>query len=309
MFTQLEDLPNELLIDTFGYFDIRELFYSFWKLNKRFKQLIRSLQNLSLTLEKDEPKLISLFACQIRQLVVNTRQDINFNQFPRLYSLVLHQMTPNQWKQLGSAFLPHLTYLSTSCITEYSYEGLLLHIRILFSNQLPTLRHLNLGFIHAPVFRWTESSSLYSISVRSNDPTVVPYILTSCHNLYYLDVSFLPDTVENCKNQSVITNHPLKQFILSDSYHKLSFEIVDIFLSSIPNVKRIKLSFQCNVPFIDFVQCLSNRLRYLRRFDCEIDDISDDETTTIEIIRQIHPCFNRIQLDRGLHGFRTFRTY
>ncbi|CAF3496369.1 unnamed protein product, partial [Rotaria sp. Silwood2] len=46
MSTQLEPLPNELLNDVFIYFDISNLHHSFWEINQRFNNLLRSLKFL-----------------------------------------------------------------------------------------------------------------------------------------------------------------------------------------------------------------------------------------------------------------------
>ncbi|CAF2795747.1 unnamed protein product [Rotaria sp. Silwood2] len=75
-----------------------------------------------------------------------------------------------------------------------------------------------------------------------------------------------------------------------------------------PNVERIKLNFNCDVPLIHFAQTVANRLLYLRRFDCHIDNAPDDELTSDEIIRQIHPCFNRIQSTIDDFGYRKYTT-
>jgi hypothetical protein len=49
-------------------------------------------------------------------------------------------------------------------------------------------------------------------------------------------------------------------------------------------------------------------LHYLRRFDCYIDNAPDYDITSIEMIRQIHPSFNRIQCTIDEYEYRTYTT-
>ncbi|CAF5162520.1 unnamed protein product, partial [Rotaria magnacalcarata] len=116
---KFENLPNEILFDLFEYIDIRDLYNGFWGLNERINYIIGHLRNLSLNLERYEVGLISLFAKQINRLIVNTWQDIDLSQFPRLKSLILHQITGNQLRQIRSEYMPNLVYLSTSSIPEF----------------------------------------------------------------------------------------------------------------------------------------------------------------------------------------------
>jgi len=305
--TKIEHLPNELLLDLFEYIDIRDLFYGFRELNQRFNYLLRSLKNLSLNLERNQIGLLTLFSRQINRLVVNTWHDIDLSQFPYLQSLILHQITGNQLRQIRSEIMPYLVYLSTSSIPEFSLMPQL--AQRIFSNEMPSIRHVDLGLVHVPHLRtWSQSLSLYSVSVHCTNPTLVAFILASSPNLFYLHVQFLNDTISIFHNSPSITNHPLKQFNLSDPYHKLSFNHVYTLLALISNVRKIRLNFLCKVPFIRFAQSLLNRLRYLKRFECNIDDASNDKLTDIETIREIHPCFYRIQCSTNDCNFRTFIT-
>ncbi|CAF1396215.1 unnamed protein product [Rotaria sp. Silwood1] len=306
MDTRLEHFPNELLFDVFGYFDARDLFHGFWGLNKRFNQLLQSLRNLSLTIEKDESKLISLFACHINRLVIDTCLNIDFTQFPYLHSLVLYQLTENQLKQIQVKFIPHLVYLSIpSDNTSYDIPRL---IQKIFSPELFSLRHVNLGYLYVSQFQWSQSHSLHSISVCCTSSVMVLHILASSPNLSTLHAHFEKNNFNIFHEIPSITNHPLKYFTLSDPYSVLCFKHIDTFLLYMPYVQRIKLNFNCDVPFIHFAQTVSNRLLYLRRFDCHIDNAPDDEITSDETIRQIHPCFNCIQCTIDDYGYRTYTT-
>lgn len=306
-YEKLESLPNEVLIELFEYIDTRDLYYGFWGLNVRINKIIQSSKTRSLTLERDEAQLISLFANQINRLVVNTWQDIDLTQFPVLQSLVLHQVTGNQLRQIRSEYMPNLVYLSTSSIPEFSLMPQL--AQRIFSNDMPTVRYVDLGDVHVPYSRtWTQSPFLHSVSIRSTNPTIVPFILISCPNLVYLHVDFLCNTIPIFQNLPSVSNHPLRYFILSDPYHKLSVNHVTTLLTFIPNVRTIELTFLSKIPFIRLLQSMLNRLQYLNRFDCNIDDVSTDKSTDIETIQCMHPSFHRIRRSTNDFHFRTFTT-
>jgi hypothetical protein len=306
MCARLEHFPNELLFIIFEYVDTRDLFYGFWGLNKRFDQLLQSLENLSLTIEKDESKLIKLFACQINRLVIDTCLDIDFTQFSYLHSLILYQLTEHQLKQIQLKLMSHLVYLSippdNTCYVASKLT------QLTFSEALSSLRHVTLGCPHVPVFQSSQSYSLHSISVHCIASIMVLYILASSPNLSTLDVQFEENNFCIFHITPSIVNHPLKSFTVSDPFSLLCSKHIDTFLLYMPNVQRIKLNFNCDVPFIHFAQILSNRLSYLHRFDCHIDNAPYDEITSIETIRQIHPCFNCIRYTIDEYGYRTYTT-
>ncbi|CAF5165164.1 unnamed protein product, partial [Rotaria sp. Silwood1] len=90
--SQLEILPNEILIHIFQYFDARDLFQTFYNLNFRFNRLLQSLKYLSLTMLKYNSNEIhdyNIFAPYIYTLVIDYAVDIDLNQFVNLHRLIL----------------------------------------------------------------------------------------------------------------------------------------------------------------------------------------------------------------------------
>ncbi|CAF4128831.1 unnamed protein product, partial [Rotaria sp. Silwood1] len=63
MSTRLESLPNELLIDVFTYFDISNLYHSFWGINQRFNNLVRTMKSFSLIINNNNNNLLSIEIC------------------------------------------------------------------------------------------------------------------------------------------------------------------------------------------------------------------------------------------------------
>ncbi|CAF4130413.1 unnamed protein product, partial [Adineta steineri] len=119
MSSLIEDLPNELLFDVFQYLDTRDLYESFWGLNYRFNNILRSLKDLSLTMEKNNPSLLTIFASRIARLEVNTWHEIDLIQFINLKSLILHRTTRNQITQIRPNVIPKLVSLSISLAFDF----------------------------------------------------------------------------------------------------------------------------------------------------------------------------------------------
>ncbi|CAF2738153.1 unnamed protein product [Rotaria sp. Silwood2] len=306
MQTQLEHLPNELFIGIFEHLDARDLYYGFWGLNKRFNHILQSLENLSLTIKNDESQLISMCASQIKRLIVDTSLNVDFTQFPCLHSLILLDLTENQLRQILSELMPHLVYISISPDNKSYFLSQL--IQRIFSQTLSSLRHVNLGCVRYPVFHSFQSYILQSITVNCTSSIMVPYILLASPNLSNLRVHFEENNRNIFYKNPTVPVHPLKYFILSDPYGLLCFKHVDTFLTYMPNLKRIKLNFNCDVSFIQLAKTLATRVTCLNRFDCHIDNTSVEGVTTIDEIQQIHPCFVRIKCITGNYGYRVYKT-
>jgi hypothetical protein len=308
MITLLEDLPNELLLDVFEYISLRDLYYSFCSLNRRFNHLVWSLNNLFIIIYKNEQLLFEIFAHKITHLVVHNVYDtIELKQFPNLRSLTIHCVNDNQLKQIRHEFMPNLVYLviSLSFITPSSTEL----TENIFSNRLPSLQYVDLGQIQAPFnSKWSVSPSLRSISIYCSEPIVIHEILISSPNLKRLQVK-LGKPKQYITLPIIPLNHCLKHFILLDDYSILSLETINNILLYIPNVKQFVFQGICHGPFVNFAQILSNRLKYLSQFDCYIRQSPNNyENNDLETIREIHSCFNRIICTINYHGYRLFTT-
>ena len=303
----IQDLPNEIFIEIFEYLDLCDLFHGFVGLNQRLNDLLRVLSNLSLYLRQIQPKLIELFADRITRLMVDTWQQIDFQRFPSLKSLIFHQMSSNHFRQIRSELMPNLLHLSTIHVPQFTLMTRL--AEQIFSNALPSLRSINLGLVEVPLFNsWSQSPSLSSISIHSRNPTLISFILHSCPHLISLHIHFQMDTIAIFHSAPRIDNHPLKDFLLSDSYHRLLFNHIHTILLFIPNLRKIYLNCSLKIPFIRFARSLINRLPDLQSFHCSIDDSSFDKYTTIETIQQLHPCFQTIHHSTIEFHFRTFQT-
>ncbi|CAF3919871.1 unnamed protein product [Rotaria magnacalcarata] len=290
----LENLPNELIIEIFGYSKIRDLSFGLWNLNKRFNALIRSLKYLSLILTKDCTSEELLFSEQIIRMVIVTLESINLNPFINLRSLVLNLATENHLKQIQSIVLPNLVYLSLPLsFDSRSTKQLASEV---FSNRFSSLRFADLGVIDMPSnLSWSQSPSLRSIRIFSPNINIIPLILQSCTQLTHFQVRITGEHPLDIPSLPIISNHPLKQFIFLQAQHStIAFNIANI-IYLIPNVKQLDLRL-CTISFIDLIKLISKYLIKLNRFDCHIIEFPNkDETIDINVLRKIHPCYSGIQ--------------
>ena len=294
MFTLLEDLPNELILEIFDYTKIRDLFIAFWNLNIRFNRLICSLQNLSLILTKNDIGESLLFSHQIIRLVIVTLDNINLTPFINLRSLILNWANENHLKQIRSDLLPNLIYLSIPISIDIrSTKQLATEV---FSNRFSSLHYADLGIIDMPeLFSWSQSPSLRSINITSPNINIIPLILQSSPQLTQLQIRLIGEHILDISSLPLISNHPLKQFTFLQTQNSLFvYDITNLFIL-IPNIKRLDLRL-CTRSFIDLIQIIAQYFISLIRFDCHIiESPNTDEHIDINKIRRIHPCYTCIQ--------------
>ena len=116
---QLEQLPNEILIEIFRYFDARDLFLSFYDLNARFNALIKSFNHLNLVFYMkffidNQIDTSDLFPFYVYTLIVGQAININLSQFSNIRCLKLECPLKSVLSQLNSNVLPHLKHLFIS---------------------------------------------------------------------------------------------------------------------------------------------------------------------------------------------------
>lgn len=120
IFSQLETLPQEMLIEIFQYLDARHLFRAFYNLNLRFIRLLQSLNNLSITLSKSNSDEIDEFhnLSHISTVIVDRGTEINLNNFTNIRRLKFLSPTCEQLDALDRLSLPYLEHFALG----FSYE-------------------------------------------------------------------------------------------------------------------------------------------------------------------------------------------
>ncbi|CAK9188736.1 unnamed protein product [Sphagnum troendelagicum] len=310
MFTKFEHLSNDVLLDIFDYVDIGDLYHGFWGLNSRLNNVMRSLNNLSLVVpsldfSKDYESVIPVFGRQIKRLAIKCRYIPDLKQCPNLHTLILRNASHQHIDKILPEYVPNLVSLKISSLYELlTLDELIYNI---LSNRFPFLRHGDFNIWNVrQVLPWSQSLSLRSLCIVNQDLSFVPVILNSCPHLDYLKVSVMIDT-RTIPVSSTPNRHPLKRFILRSVGNTLSLDTVQILFGYMLNVEYVFLNFDCTVPFFNFTSDLATRLHHLRRFDCQILECLDaNQNDDIAAIRQIHPCFNRIQSMTICKGVRRF---
>ncbi|CAF4419276.1 unnamed protein product, partial [Rotaria sp. Silwood2] len=305
----LEDLPNELFYYLFTFIGIQHLYKTFWGLNSRLNNIFQSCYNLSLILdEKVDLLLIKLYAPYVIRLITKTSIDCDFSQFSNLHTVVLCNTNPSLMAQIQSKMIPNLTHLSFLLGSKFTLPHQL--VCDVFSNKIPSLRHVNLGCIDEFTHHsWTISPSLQFVSILSCKPTFIPIILASCPYLHHLQVH-----ISHSDNYMVAStsslNHPLQRLTLWSDYTELTFNDIDNILTYTSKIEYLYLQTIYSMSLIDLAHCLINRLHYLSQFDCYIKEMlsKNDRIANLTTLHQIHACFNRIQFIEENDEFRTIAT-
>ena len=116
--SRLEELPNEILVEIFKYFDAQDLFRAFNNVNSHFNAVIRSLDYLVFTSSNDDATEINDFSTYIDALIINCEININLNRFQNVRYLSIHQLTDELSEQLNADIIPFLEHI---VITRSSY--------------------------------------------------------------------------------------------------------------------------------------------------------------------------------------------
>ncbi|CAF1068694.1 unnamed protein product [Rotaria sp. Silwood1] len=275
--SQLEILPNEILIHIFQYFDARDLFQTFYNLNFRFNRLLQSLKYLSLTMLKYNSNEIhdyNIFAPYIYTLVIDYAVDIDLNQFVNLHRLILLSPTSNQLKQIVFNNLSYLEHLSVG------YEHFLFSYYIpdlckkIFSNDFPCLKSCSLfePRVLEIIPNLTQTTQLCILKMDNIDLLAYRHILILCPNLYLFQFTMLNQHEE----LHYIEPHlNLKKIIIK--FQSLIKSISDCamshYLSCVPNLEQFivhEINFDVNIKeYLDynwFASLIDKQLPLLRQF-------------------------------------------
>jgi hypothetical protein len=156
--SKLLDLPNELLVEIFQYFEVGQLFHSLFKLTTRLDNLLKqyhphhwnldNTENLNLVCRYINPE-------QIRSLVVQNSEQMNVfeklfenEQFLMIYqALTVYDTTPYDFIFIVRRLPQFKNLLAFSAIrsSPMTYTGI--HYELLGSvinNEIPTLKYLKL---------------------------------------------------------------------------------------------------------------------------------------------------------------------
>jgi hypothetical protein len=243
---RLEFLPNEILIDIFQYFNVRDLHRAFYNLNSRFNILLQSCNNLILSLSKSDFNNIDqyeIFIPYIHTLILDFETDIYLNIFTNIRRLQLLSPTNVQFNELQSAILPSLEHLSVGYKRGYSFFQDLIDERNLyekiFSNGFPHLKTCTLlleNFIF-PLSNVNQLTHLRILRIQLISFTTYNSILLLCPNLDLFQ--FSPQPYKQSIHPAQHTNLSRMIMIFCNLSKPLYDCDIDPYLASVPNLDQL----------------------------------------------------------------------
>ncbi|CAF0837163.1 unnamed protein product [Adineta steineri] len=303
--THLEDFSNELFFEIFEYFDILDIYHSFWGINQRFNNLLQSLNNLPLIIQNENLLPFDFCAHQINRLKINTTKPIDLTHFSNLHTLELYNANSNEIEQIQCNQMSNLVNLTISTKFHISLPLELIHD--IFSNGFRLLRYVNLNRLdHFQFNSKFQSLSLNSLCITCINSNIIPQILLACPYLIRFSITFFGQNCHILPPSSPSYNHLLEKFSLFDPYHKLTCDTIQILLLYIPNVKYLNLQFLCRVPFINLIESILNRLGQLERFECDIFESPNNHMVNVETIQQMNESFQYLECIENDNGSRRF---
>lgn len=272
--SRFEELPNELIYDICKYLDAREVFHSFFNLNFRFKNLLKSFDHLQFTaslFDSSEKKNYEYFSIHIRTLIIDRGIDIDLKHFKKLYYLILRNPKEKLFEQLNHHSIPNIQYLSITHKFIISITDL--HQKI-FSNHFPHLKSCNLSDMDVVLPRqtWQQSLSLSILKVGQIDTFVYNAILSACPNLYFFQLKTSPLAQ---LPPNIVIHSNLKQLIIKDEDQTFPWNdnLINNYLLCVPNLDKLtihrSITFKNLPEYLNynwFTLIINQSLHLLRKF-------------------------------------------
>ncbi|CAF2396213.1 unnamed protein product [Rotaria sp. Silwood2] len=293
----LEQCSDEIFLEIFQYISLHDLYRGFCKLNQRINNILHSVTELSLTLDKPEDindEAVCFFASRIYHLIVQHSNVVHFNRFPSLRSLISLFPHDRQLCCIKTKDLPNLTHLTLGFTAIWDCEISVRLCRRIISNKFPKLRYCSLW---PPIFEIdmsiAKTSLLSHIELKEGTFDDLYVVLNSCPNLKYLQMLVSIYTTSPSKS---VKNLSVKRLDVSFIRRDPDWiEKFDQLLSLLPNVKRLFIDVcVMQIDFNQLSRILRQRLIHLRYLQCEIHAIAFP--IHINNIRRYHPLFENINL-------------
>ncbi|CAF0795734.1 unnamed protein product [Adineta steineri] len=314
--SSLECLPNEILLEIFGYIQVHDRLRAFYNLNNRLNCILfasnvhlyilypddiqksKINENILLHLIKSE-RYISRLRLIDDKSILNQK----FIRFSFIRSLIVDIPTTKLISMITPELFSRLEYIHTG----YSSAKINLDTlhRDIFSNGFPLLKKCSLNNISINQ-QWTGSPSIKILSVWSDNPRiVVERILHALTHLisFHLYLNWLP-THDILDNQ-IISQHSYLKCLKLHLYGLWTLEKLDSFLAYIPTITFLSLyssyfdshmiSFQWD--FKELAYIFKCRLPNLCRFNCEFI-IKNQSKIDLKEIYSLHSCFHRINYEK-----------
>ena len=235
--TYFEELPPELIIIIFELLTPDDLCKAFLDLNERINCIVKSMLNMSLKVTQQYADFTKNFRPhQFHRLVIPICASMNFEitQFsPQLRSLTIIHPTHHQLTVIHPDYFPNLQYLNIESPSAFLCQ-------LIFSNRFPRLTKVCLTQVNLSR-RWTQSPSIRSLTMYSDDPQTFQRVLQACPSLQTF----------NFRGQSMpsiprsINPHLLLKYLSLETMQASPFDkngSLHLLLSKLPNLLRVSLS-------------------------------------------------------------------
>ena len=276
--TRLEDLPNEILVEVFQYFDARDLFQAFYLLNQRFNHLLQSLRYLCLTLQfnnNDQSSIHEILFPRIYTLKLGTGKNIPLDQFIHLHRLILLSPTSKQFLELFTTSLPNLEHLSIAD-EHYLYSSYIhdLSKKIFSSRDFPRLKSCYLfeqKFL-ALLPTFTTSNDLRILKINLIDLQIYQAILSLCPQLEFLQFTINDEqiTCEQIQSHDKLQRMTIK---FPNFQERSAENLIGSYLFAVPLLLQLniyEMNFDENIEIYLqsnwFSSIIDRSLRQLERF-------------------------------------------
>jgi hypothetical protein len=283
---KFEYLPNEILIECFGYLNALHIFYSFDQLNYRFNQLIRCIplhldfQNIPQKLICDEFWKKMLFDQEIKKQIYSIHLSnkytctqskwflsiFSLNEFVHLRSLTLTRVNKSYFEKLKTT-LPLMAKLSSICMIDCWNET----DEILSVLPLSQLRRLMIAQLPKNLKLIDKDSSITNLTISYSESHDLYQVLNSASKLNYLAVKYVSRSYPNLKTRNICStnNYITNLHKLIITKFKSGVDDLFIILKQTPNLKSLTINAVFRNEWIDACEwedLIASSLPYLNVF-------------------------------------------
>jgi len=239
-----DKLPNEIFHELFLYFNIRELYETFSRINIRFDLLIKNYNYLQVTAnsinEMNHP-VHRYYLPFIRRLIINHSKvffDSDEHILTSVQCLILLQPSRDQWEAIQPIYFPSLQRLFLNNST-FIYKTKQL-CQLIFSNQFSNLYQCEIPFVGYELNnQWHFSPKLRSIEIKIWDIRIYEQILRCCSNLIRFKIELSGPNEQTNLTSNV--QHFRLEYLKFRTLHSITYEQIDSIVSLVPNLRHFIL--------------------------------------------------------------------
>jgi len=302
----IEDLPNELFLDIFQYFDGFQLYSSWFNLNQRFRKLVYSI---NMCVEIDEFEIDSSFLLQHAKQCVYARlinrnrvlKQLDLTLFSNIRSLYLSLITTEQYDQIIPENFPLLTNLKINAIVASRNFAMLL-----FGSK--PFAHLKSCYL--PYFHLTKEHLRSCLTVRSlclefcsaeiffTQIKIYLPNLTSFETISGTDITFI-QSIGQQQQQNLFHPHRNLRSIRIVLGKDTTFDYLPLILTVLPELRSLKLYCRAYCDYPQVAELIQTKLIQLKYFDLTVNESRFQRLPNVEILRRMSSWFSRVEIERS----------